>query len=89
MNQDQQSSINDELTTVCRQCLQMKEDLHGDMCSDCIEETLLNHLPLLKLTLEARYGPMLDQWLNIGKRSTEFNTQVCIPEDVSDSTHRD
>jgi hypothetical protein len=82
MSQDQQVSTNDELTTVCRQCRQLKEDLHGDICSDCIEGILLNHLPLLKRTLEARYGSMLDQWLNNGRFlqarwSAELDLLVC------------
>jgi hypothetical protein len=67
MRQDQQASTNDEEKLVCRQCWQLKEDMYGDICSNCIEETLLEHLPLLKLTLEARYGSMLDQWLADGR----------------------
>jgi hypothetical protein len=82
MIQDQQSSTNNESKPVCRQCRQLKEDLHGDMCSDCIEATLHEHLPLLKHTLEARYGSMLDQWLNNGRFlqarwSAELDLLVC------------
>lgn len=67
MSQDQQASTNDESEATCRQCRQLKEEMHGEICSDCIEETLLEHLPLLKRTLEARYGSMLDQWLANGR----------------------
>jgi hypothetical protein len=67
MNQDQQASTNVESKPVCRRCRQLKEDLYGDICSDCIEGTLLQHLPLLKKTLEDKYGSMLDQWLANGR----------------------
>jgi hypothetical protein len=82
MNQDQQASTNDESKPACRQCQQLKEDLHGEICSDCIEATLLERLPLLKRTLEARYGSMLDQWLNNGRVhdarwSAELDLLVC------------
>lgn len=67
MSQDQPTSINVGSQTTCRQCQQPKEDMHRDICSDCIEETLHEHLPLLKRTLEARYGSTLDQWLANGR----------------------
>ena len=45
----------------------MSERLHGAVCSDCVEESLLGRLPLLKRTLEANYGPAVDQWLADGR----------------------
>lgn len=41
--------------------------MYGAVCSDCVKESLLKHLPLLKRTLEARYGSVLDQWLANGR----------------------
>jgi hypothetical protein len=41
--------------------------MYGTVCSDCVKETLLEHLPHLKRVLEDKYGPTLDQWLANGR----------------------
>lgn len=66
MSQEQTTSIN-EGSSACRLCGQLKEQMRGAVCPDCVKETLLKHLSLLKRTLEARYGSALDQWLASGR----------------------
>jgi hypothetical protein len=67
MTQDQPPSINQQSQAACRLCARLKGQLYGDTCTECIEGTLLKHLPLLKQALEDKYGEMLDQWLSSGR----------------------
>lgn len=66
MNQDQPASSNEESQTTCRQCGQLKGLMLDKVCLDCIKESLVEHLPLLKRVLEAKYGAELDEWLASG-----------------------
>jgi hypothetical protein len=67
MNQDQPTPINEQSQTACRLCRQLKGQMYGAACAECVKETLLKQLPLLKRTLEDKYGSMLDQWLACGR----------------------
>jgi hypothetical protein len=67
MSQDQPPAINEEARTECRRCGQLKGLMLRDVCLDCIKETLVEHLPLLRRALEERYGPTLDEWLASGR----------------------
>jgi len=64
MSQDQPTPLIDEQAhTACRLCGQLKQRMYGDACIECVEATLLKYLPLLKRSLEDKYGMALDQWL--------------------------
>lgn len=54
---DKQSNI------ACNLCGQVKDQMHGEVCSECVRGTLLKHLPTLKRALEDKYGAALDEWL--------------------------
>lgn len=67
MSQDQPSTIDEEPQTPCRWCEQLKRILLDEVCQDCFKEVLVDRLPLLRRTLEERYGPVLDEWLANGR----------------------
>jgi hypothetical protein len=67
MSQDQPTPSDEDSRAACRRCGQLKGDLLGELCLDCINETLLARLPLLRRTLEDKYGPALDEWLAGGR----------------------
>lgn len=82
MSQGQPPPIDDQSNTACRLCARLKAKMYGDACAECIEETLIKHLPLLKRALEARYGSLLDRWLaggrfNVAEWKTGINLYVC------------
>jgi hypothetical protein len=58
---------NEKSRDSCRLCGGYNEQMYGQACAKCVEETLLNHLPLLKQALEAKYGAALDRWLVVGR----------------------
>lgn len=66
-NQDQISSIDKQPTDACNLCGQLKDQIYGGACSDCVRDTLLKHLPTLKRALEDKYGTTLDEWLARGR----------------------
>lgn len=41
--------------------------MYGEVCSECVRDTLLKHLPTLKRALEDKYGAALDEWLARGR----------------------
>jgi hypothetical protein len=51
----------------CNLCGQVKDTMYDEVCVDCVEQTLLQHLPRLKRALEENYGLMLDRWLARGR----------------------
>ena len=51
----------------CKLCGQLKDQMHGEACSDCVRDTLLKHLSTLKRALEDKYGAALDDWLTRGR----------------------
>lgn len=67
MTQDQPPTTSQQLQSTCRLCARFKGQLYGDTCAECVEGILLKHLPLLKRSLEDKYGEMLDQWLSSGR----------------------
>lgn len=50
----------------CNLCGQVKDSMYDEVCGDCVEQILLQHLPRLKQVLEERHGSMLDRWLARG-----------------------
>lgn len=69
MSQDQPTAINEESQTACQRCRQLKRLMLREICLDCIKETLVERLPLLRRTLEDKYGAELDEWLAGGRFS--------------------
>lgn len=65
MMEDQLASINTETDSACHLCGQIRHLLQ-EVCEDCIEQTLLSHLPRLRRVLEDKYGHLLDEWLARG-----------------------
>ena len=61
MNGEQQSD------PPCNLCGQVKDSMYEDVCADCVKQTLLKHLPLLRRVLEEKHGLMLDRWLARGR----------------------
>lgn len=81
MNHDQPPPEKEESPPTCHLCDQLKDLINGEVCPDCVEMTMLKHLPQLKRTLEDHFGSMLDHWLVRGslqnaKWSVETNFQV-------------
>lgn len=66
MSQDH-SPTNEKPRDSCRLCGRFNEQMCGEECIKCVEDTLLIHLPLLKQALEDKYGAVLDQWLATGR----------------------
>lgn len=54
-------------TAICGLCDQTKDQMHGEVCAECVRDTLLKHLPTLKRALEDKYGAALDEWLGRGR----------------------
>lgn len=82
MNQDQPPLTDEQSHTACRLCGWLKAQMHGNACAECVEGTLLKHLPILKRVLEEKYGPVLDRWLAGGrfvgaKWKTGINLYLC------------
>jgi hypothetical protein len=63
--EDQLFSIDKEPYAACQVCGQIKHLLQ-EVCEDCIEQTLIRHLPRLRRVLEDKYGHLLDEWLARG-----------------------
>jgi hypothetical protein len=45
----------------------LKQDVHVNICLSCVEDTLRSLVPRLTVTLEKRYGRLLDDWLEEGR----------------------
>lgn len=82
MNQDQPSSTGEQSHVACRLCGQLKQRMYGDTCFECVNQTLLRHLPHLKRVLEDKYGSTLDQWL-AGGRFLEAHWKAEVDLNVS------
>lgn len=65
--QEQIVPTDKQSTTACNLCGQFKDQMYGEVCSECVRDTLLKHLPTLKRALEDKYGTSLDQWLARGR----------------------
>src|ERR1051325_530685 len=67
MSMDQPVSTNEQSNPVCSLCHQLKDQMFGAACSECVKEILLKPLPTLKRALEDKYGAALDHWLARGR----------------------
>lgn len=66
MSQEQPLPEKEPSHLACHLCGQLRELINDEVCADCVEATMLKHLPQLKRTLEAHFGSMLDRWLGRG-----------------------
>lgn len=66
-NQPQIVPTDKQSNVACRLCSQVKNQMYGEACSECVRDTLLKHLPTLKRALEDKYGTTLDEWLAHGR----------------------
>lgn len=66
-NQPQIVPTDKQPAVACDLCGQSKDQMYGEVCSECVRDTLLKHLPTLKRALEDKYGTSLDQWLARGR----------------------
>jgi hypothetical protein len=54
----------------CNFCHEFKVEVHVNVCLLCVEDTLGRLVPRLTVTLEERYGRLLDEWLEMGRFTT-------------------
>ncbi len=52
---------------LCNLCHELKQDVHVNVCLSCVEDALRRLVPRLTVTLEKKYGRLLDDWLEMGR----------------------
>ena len=67
MRDDKRQQSYEPVLALCALCLEVRADVHVNVCMQCVEDTLWHRLPLLKRVLEKQYGRYLDAWLKSGR----------------------
>ena len=67
MTEDQSTIADGQSNKTCSFCGDSNKVRYKSVCFECIQQTLLKHLPRLKRVLEDKCGEMLDNWLTAGR----------------------